>query len=110
MVNLIDLLIVVAVIIGLANGFRRGFWLSLMQYVGLVVGGLLGAAAARPVLDYLQISNAQARPLGAVRVLVIGGSLGSSIGFAAGEPIRRPILRAGGHTVTDSVGGAAGAP
>jgi S1-C subfamily serine protease len=106
-VNLIDLVIVAAVVIGMANGYRRGFWLSLAQYVGLVVGVLLGAAAARPVLDYLQISNANARPLGAVLVLVIGGSLGSSIGFAAGEPIRRNILRAGIHTATDSVGGAA---
>lgn len=107
MVNLIDLVIAAAVIIGLANGYRRGFWLSLMQYVGLIVGVLLGAVAARPVLDYLQISNPTARPLGAVLVLVIGGSLGSSIGFAAGEPIRRNILRAGIHTATDSVGGAA---
>lgn len=107
MVNLIDLVIVAAVIIGMTNGYRRGFWLSLMQYAGLVVGVLLGAAAARPVLDYLQISNPNARPLGAVLVLVIGGSLGSSIGFAAGEPIRRNILRAGIHTSTDSVGGAA---
>ena len=107
MVNLIDLVVVVATLVGLANGYRRGFWLSLSQYVGLVVGVLLGAAAARPVLDYLQISNANARPLGAVLVLVIGGSLGSSIGFAAGEPIRRNILRAGIHTSTDSVAGAA---
>jgi hypothetical protein len=105
-VNLIDLAIVIAVIIGLANGYRRGFWLSLMQYMGLVVGVLLGAWAARPVLDYLQITNQSARPLGAVLVLVIGGSLGSSIGFAAGEPIRRNILRTGIHTATDSVGGA----
>ncbi|HEY4913708.1 MAG TPA: MarP family serine protease, partial [Candidatus Dormibacteraeota bacterium] len=47
------------------------------------------------------------RPLGAALVLVIGGSLGSSIGFAAGEPIRRRILHEGVHTSTDSVGGAA---
>jgi S1-C subfamily serine protease len=106
-VNLIDLVVVAAVIIGVANGYRRGFWLSLTQYFGLIVGVLLGAAAARPVLDYLQISNPTARPLGAVLVLVIGGSLGSSIGFAAGEPIRRNILRQGIHTATDSVGGAA---
>src|SRR3981189_3970223 len=105
MVNLIDLLIVVAVIVGLANGYRRGFWLSLTQYVGLVVGVLLGAAAARPVLDYLQISNANARPLGAVLVLVIGGSLGSSIGFAAGEPIRSNILCGRIPTATGSGGG-----
>jgi S1-C subfamily serine protease len=105
-IDLIDLVIVAAVLIGLANGYRRGFWLSLAQYVGLLVGVLLGALAAKPVLDYLQINNSVARPLGAVLVLVIGGSLGSSIGFAAGEPIRRRILRTGVHTATDSFGGA----
>ncbi|HSS62518.1 MAG TPA: MarP family serine protease [Candidatus Limnocylindrales bacterium] len=107
MINLIDVLIVVAALIGFANGYRRGFWLSLAQYVGLLVGVMLGAGSARYVLDYLQISNPSARPLGAVLVLVIGGSLGSSIGFAVGEPIRRKILRTGIHTSTDSVAGAA---
>ena len=107
MINLIDVLILVAALIGIANGYRRGFWLSLAQYVGLTVGVLLGAASARYVLDYLQINNSSARPLGAVLVLVIGGSLGSSIGFAVGEPIRRSILRTGVHMSTDSVAGAA---
>jgi S1-C subfamily serine protease len=105
--NLIDAVIVVATLIGLANGYRRGFWLSAAQYAGLVIGVLLGAAAATPVLSYLEIHNPVARPFGAALVLVIGGSLGSSIGFAAGEPIRRHILRTGVHTVTDSVAGAA---
>jgi S1-C subfamily serine protease len=107
LINLIDVLIVIAALIGLANGYRRGFWLSLAQYVGLLVGVLLAAASARYVLDYLQINNASARPLGAVLVLVIGGSLGSSVGFAVGEPIRRGILRTGVHTSTDSMAGAA---
>lgn len=107
MINLIDVLIVVAALVGLANGYRRGFWLSLAQYLGLLIGVMLGAASARYVLDYLAINNASARPLGAVLVLVIGGSLGSSVGFAVGEPIRRNILRTGIHTSTDSVAGAA---
>jgi len=107
LINVIDILILIAAVVGLANGYRRGFWLSLAQYVGLTVGVLLGAATARYVLDYLQINNPSARPLGAVLVLVIGGSLGSSIGFAVGEPIRRNILRTGIHTSTDSVAGAA---
>ena len=106
MIDLIDIVIVAAVLIGLANGYRRGFWLSAAQYAGLVIGVLLGATAATPVLNYLEIHNTVARPLGAVLVLVIGGSLGSSIGFAAGEPIRRKILRTGVHTSTDSIGGA----
>ncbi|HKV86862.1 MAG TPA: MarP family serine protease [Candidatus Dormibacteraeota bacterium] len=107
MVNLIDLVIVLATLIGVANGYRRGFWLSLAQYLGLLIGVVLGAIAAQPLLDYLQIHNDSARPLGAVLVLVIGGSLGSSIGFAAGEPIRRKILRTGVHTATDSIAGGA---
>ncbi|HXN78113.1 MAG TPA: MarP family serine protease [Candidatus Dormibacteraeota bacterium] len=105
--DLVDLVILAATVIGLANGYRRGFWLSAAQYAGLVGGVVLGAAAATPVLNYLDIHNPGARPLGAALVLVIGGSLGSSIGFAAGEPIRRRILRTGVHTATDSIGGAA---
>lgn len=107
MLDLLDVVILAATLIGLANGYRRGFWLSAAQYAGLVIGVLLGATAAIPVLNYLEIHNAAARPLGAVLVLVIGGSLGSSIGFAAGEPIRRRILRGGVHTRTDSIAGAA---
>jgi hypothetical protein len=79
----------------------------LAQYLGLLIGVMLAAASARFVLDYLQINHASARPLGAVLVLVIGGSLGSSIGFAVGEPIRRNILRTGVNTSTDSMAGAA---
>jgi hypothetical protein len=105
-IDLIDIVILAAVVIGLANGYRRGFWLSAAQYAGLVVGVLLGATAATPILNYLEIHNPVARPLGAVLVLVIGGSLGSSIGFAAGEPIRRRILQTGIHTATDSLAGA----
>jgi len=60
--NLIDVLILIAALVGLANGYRRGFWLSLAQYFGLLVGVLLGASSARFVLDYLQINNSSARP------------------------------------------------
>src|ERR1700681_1643094 len=103
--DLVDLVILAATLIGLANGYRRGFWLSAAQYAGLARGVLPGAAAATPGLHLLGMHNPGARPLGAALVLVIGGSLGSSIGFAAGEPIRRRILRAGGHTATHSIGG-----
>ncbi|MEA2655307.1 MAG: hypothetical protein QOI23_672, partial [Chloroflexota bacterium] len=95
-----------AAVIGLANGYRRGFWLSLTQYLGLLAGVLLGAVAAQPVLDYIRVTSPVARPLGAVLVLIIGGSLGSSIGYATGEPIRRRILRTGIHSTSDSLGGA----
>jgi S1-C subfamily serine protease len=96
----------VATVVGLANGYRRGFWLSGTQYLGLLAGVLLGAAVAKSLLDSIGINTPGTRSLGAVLVLIIGGSLGSSIGYAAGEPIRRNILRTGIHSSTDSVGGA----
>ena len=96
-----------ATLVGLANGYRRGFWLSTSQYIGLLAGVLLGAAVAKSLLDSIGINSPGARSLGAVLVLIIGGSLGSSLGYAAGEPIRRNILRTGIHSSTDSAGGAA---
>lgn len=74
--------------------------------MGLLAGVLLGAASATPLLDVIGIRGSGARSLGAVLVLIVGGSLGSSIGYAAGEPIRRNILHKGIHTATDSAGGA----
>jgi len=37
-VNLLDVVIVVAIFIALGNGYRRGFSLSSLSYLGLVVG------------------------------------------------------------------------
>src|SRR5260370_14897678 len=87
--NLIDLLSVAAAVVGLVNGYRRGFWLSLAQYVGLVVGVVLGAAAAGPLLDYIGIHNPVARPIGAVLVLVIGGRPGARTRVSPPAPAPR---------------------
>jgi S1-C subfamily serine protease len=94
MPDLIDIVIVIALLVGVANGYRRGFWLSLFQYSGLVAGVVAGAALAPAILDALHL-NRGVRPLAAVLVLVICGSLGSTFGFWIGEPIRRAFLGSG---------------
>lgn len=97
---------------GAANGYRRGFWLSLAQYTGLVAGVVAGAAAADPVLGALGISGSGARPLAAALVLVVGGSLGSSVGFWLGGPLRNAIAdrreRGGPEMLAGAVFSAAG--
>lgn len=93
-INLIDVIIVIALLIGLANGYRRGFWLSLTQYTGLVAGVVAGAALAPWILDALKEVTGGIRPLAAALVLVICGSLGSSLGYWIGDPLRRAF---GGH-------------
>ena len=44
--NLLDLVIIVFILGALRNGYRRGFSLSSLSYVGLVAGTALGAFVA----------------------------------------------------------------
>src|SRR5262249_33800169 len=64
----------------------------LFQYSGLVAGVVVGAALAPKVLDALKLNTGGVRPLAAVLVLVICGSLGSTVGFWIGEPVRRAFV------------------
>jgi S1-C subfamily serine protease len=93
-INLIDIVIIIALLIGVANGYRRGFWLSVFQYSGLIAGVVAGSWLAPIVLATLHLTGG-VQPLAAVLVLVIFGSLGSTLGFWVGEPIRRAILGRG---------------
>lgn len=96
----------IAVILAAGNGHQRGFWLSLFQYLGLLVGVLIGAAIAQPGADLLGIHNQVTRPLTGVVILVVCGSLGSSLGFWLGEPLRNRILMAARRNELDNVLGA----
>jgi len=104
--NIIDLIIVAATLIAVGNGYRRGFWLSLFQYLGLLAGVVIGATLAPAVADLLGIQSAGPKALAAVMVLVLAGSLGSTIGFRLGTPIRLRILYSAGRGQIDSVAGA----
>jgi S1-C subfamily serine protease len=90
--TIIDLIIVVALVFAVGSGFRRGFWLSLAQYAGLVLGVIVGAALAPVLMDALNIADATVRSLGAVLVLIVLGAVGSSVGYWVGEPIRLRLL------------------
>ena len=56
---------------------------------------IAGAALAGPILDALRLTSGGVRPLAAVLVLVICGSLGSTLGFWVGEPVRRAFVGRG---------------
>ena len=96
----------VAVLVGAANGYRRGFWFSMTQYLGMVSGVVFGAALAPFVLDALAIRGAATRPWAAALILVVCGSLGSTLGYWLGDPLRRRILRAGLPSSGELIGGA----
>lgn len=101
----IDLIILVAVVFAISSGYRRGFWLSLAQYAGLVIGVVIGAAVTPPLMNALNITSPTVRSLGGVLVLIMLGAIGSSVGYWIGEPIRLRLLAEPGQGRSDSIGG-----
>jgi S1-C subfamily serine protease len=104
--TIIDLFILIAVIVAISSGYRRGFWLSLAQYAGLVLGVVIGATLAPLVMDALKLGGATARSLVAVIILIVMGTIGSSVGYWLGEPIRLRLLARPQSGRIDSFGGA----
>src|SRR5438876_9449528 len=104
--TIIDLLILVALVFAVSSGYRRGFWLSLAQYAGLVLGVIIGAVLAPVLMDALNLSDATLRSLMAVLVLVVLGAVGSSVGYWVGEPIRLRLLARPQSGRIDSIAGA----
>src|SRR5256885_15453706 len=85
--TIIDLLILVALVFAVSSGYRRGFWLSLAQYAGLVLGVVIGATLAPVLMDALKLSDGTLRSL--MAVLGVGGlgAAGRRVGSWGGGPI-----------------------
>jgi S1-C subfamily serine protease len=96
----------VAALVALLRGSQRGFWVSLADYAGMVGGVLLGAALAPSVTDLAGVTGTAARSLAAVLVLVILGSIGSTVGFWLGRAVRAGFRWLPGSRRLDALGGA----
>jgi S1-C subfamily serine protease len=105
--TLIDLVIAIAVIFAISSGYRRGFWLSLGQYAGLVFGVVIGAGLAPVLTAAVGLTGSTVQSLVAIMILIFAGTIGSSIGYWVGEPIRLRLLARPGSGRVDSVAGAA---
>ncbi len=88
------------------RGFRRGFWVSLADYAGMVGGVLVGAAVAPRLTDLAGVTGTAPRALAAVLVLVVLGSTGSSLGFWLGRAVRAGFRWLPGSRPLDALGGA----
>jgi S1-C subfamily serine protease len=104
-VNLLDLAIVAMTFVAVGNGYRRGFSLSILSYLGLVIGLAIGAGMAPPVVRAFA-AGPTTGPYVALLMLFLAALVGSSIGYAAGEPIRIRLLRDRVGARLDSVAGA----
>lgn len=72
----------------------------------MVIGVVLGAALAPFILNALSITNANTRPWAAALVLVVGGSLGSTLGYWLGGPLRNALTQGAQPARAELTGGA----
>ncbi|MDQ6636481.1 MAG: MarP family serine protease [Candidatus Dormibacteraeota bacterium] len=94
-INLVDIVIAIAVLLGALHGYRRGLWLSVAQYAGLVIGVVMGAALAPAGIRKLSVPPGSAAALAAILIMLAGGSLGYTFGSLIGGPLRKRLIRAG---------------
>ena len=107
--NLLDLLLIVAIVFAALGGYRAGFLARAATWVGVVVG-FYGALRLLPlVLSSFELPTASGRLLVAVSVLVIGTFLGQAAGLVLGHRMRGVLPRGRARTADRIVGSFAGA-
>lgn len=72
----------------------------------MLAGVVAGATAGPVLLNKLGLYDPAGRPLAAALLLILGGSLGSTIGYWLGDPLRRAVLGRSPARVVERVGGA----
>lgn len=105
-INLVDIVIAIAVLLGALHGYRRGLWLSIAQYAGLVIGMVAGAALAPAAIQKLTVPPGGAAALAAILIMLAGGSLGYTLGSLIGGPLRKRLTRAARPGRAELAGGA----
>jgi S1-C subfamily serine protease len=101
--DLLDWILLLAVISFGISGYRQGFIVGAMSFVGFLGGAILGAKLA-PSISSL-IGNGRRSPVTGLVVVFLGAALGQLIASAAAAWLRTRILWRPAQAV-DSVGGA----
>jgi S1-C subfamily serine protease len=105
-VNLFELILIFAVIASVTGGYRRGFWLSLAQYAGTVLGLVAGVRFAPEILDRFRVGDTFGRQIVTIVTIAVTCMIGGSAGFWVGGPLRQWLVTRRLLGALDSAGGA----
>jgi len=105
-VNLLDLLLVVAMLVAAYSGYRFGLAARALSWAGLVVGLLIGVEFVNDVARSLHGSTPRTRLLASLAFLLLVAVAGQSVGIALGAVVRRHLPAAGAIRIADRVAGA----
>ncbi len=103
MFDLLDWVLLLAVVAFGISGYRQGFIVGVMSFIGFLGGAILGAKLA-PSISSL-IGNGKRSPVTGIVVVFLGAALGQLVASALAAAVRTRIHWRPAQTV-DSVGGA----
>jgi S1-C subfamily serine protease len=103
MFDLLDGILLVAVVAFGISGYRQGFIVGAFSFVGFLGGAVLGAKLSPTISDW--VGNGQRSPITGIVVVFAGAVLGQLIASALAAAVRTRISWQPAQTV-DSVGGA----
>ena len=103
MFDLLDWVLLLAVVTFGISGYRQGFIVGVMSFIGFLGGAILGAKLA-PSISSL-IGNGRRSPVTGIVVVFVGAALGQLVASALAAAVRTRIHWRPAQTV-DSVGGA----
>ncbi|HUR51069.1 MAG TPA: MarP family serine protease [Mycobacteriales bacterium] len=103
--DLLDVLLLGASALFAISGYRQGFVVGVLSFVGFLGGGVLGAAVAPELLRTTSLSESSRTPV-AVGIVFLAASLGQVLASVAGGWVRKHIVWHPARVV-DAVAGSA---
>lgn len=102
--HLLDAILIVLIVLFGVSGYRQGFIVSLLSFVGFVGGGVLGVLIAPPIAE-ATVKGAAQRALLAIVIAFLAATLGQLIASSAGAVLRNRVTGLNARAV-DAAGGA----
>jgi S1-C subfamily serine protease len=103
--NALDVVLLLACLLFAVSGYRQGFVVGALSFVGFLGGGVLGAMAAPGVADAGPLADLP-RPLVGLGVVFLAASLGQLVATLLGATVRDRLTWRPARTV-DAFGGSA---
>ncbi|GAA1699365.1 acid resistance serine protease MarP [Fodinicola feengrottensis] len=100
--SVVDIVLVVVVILFAINGYRQGFVVGLLSFVGFIGGALLGLQLAPLIAE--RIEDPLWRLVVALVIVFLVASAGQALAVILGSAVRDRLKNRGARTV-DSLGG-----
>ena len=102
--DLLDVVLIAAGVLFAVSGYRQGFVVGLLSFIGFLGGGVLGAKLAPRAAEIEALENIPTSVIG-LTVVLIGASIGQLIASLIGAVLRRRLTW-GGARSADAVAGA----